>query len=492
MKTIIPMSQVALDDYRPMTIASRRMNSRVLAFVCVPFFLCLAVITAESASGSQVPVPDCGANALFNPSSGECGRVRDRSAQTPAAGPKSAAAVIIEALPSLDLLRDQEALRLGLGGEAGAPVLVRPRSEGAGFRAAPVPGGYGAGTRYLPGVLQVRRQSVLYTKMFVQPNGVDPSAPLEWLMTPATNYTDSATEFVGIYAGHIVGGSFGIFGRPCTPEFPCPDGDTSNGWQAGYGGPMSGFACNLTNIVDQGGHQQTIVHYANETLKLDDDDPPLWRNAIYLWNYCASEWDLIWQHTYREAKRDCSVVSCYSWGPILETWGVQSEINELGYEDTVLLHDGIESLLGSGETTFIQPISPWVLFHLDPNRSYGVGNRVVAAVLEVEIDVSPYVSHNRVVLRSNGNLRVAVFGSADFDALQIEPASARLGPGEAIARNYEVKDYDRDGYQDLGLIFRIREVGLSCRDNRVTLTAQTFDAMSITGTDFITPWPRCR
>ena len=234
--------------------------------------------------------------------------------------------------------------------------------------------------KYRPQVLQALTQSVLHTKMFVQPDGVEPSEPLEWLMTPATNHTDSATEFCGIYAGHLVGGSFGVFGRPCSPEYPCPDGDTSNGWQTGYGGPMSGYACNLTGIVDQGGHRQTIVHYANETLKLDDGDPPLWRNSIYLWNYCDAAWDVFWQHTYREAKRDCSVESCYAWGPILETWGVQSEINELGFEDSILVHDGQESLLGPDETDFVSPASPWILFHREPNRSYGVGNRVVAGV----------------------------------------------------------------------------------------------------------------
>jgi hypothetical protein len=310
-------------------------------------------------------------------------------------------------------------------------------------------------------------------------------------MTPATNHTDSATEFGGIYAGHLAGGFFGIFGRPCTPEYPCPDGDTSNGWQTGYEGPMSAYACNLANVVDQGGHQQTTVYYANETLRLDDGDPPLWRNAIYLWNYCTSEWDLIWQHTYREAKRDCSVVSCYAWGPILETWGVQSEINELGFEDSILMHDGVESLLGPDETTFVRPISPWLLFHLDPNRSYGVGNRVTNPVLELSIDVQPHSADNRIVLRSNGKLRVAILGSADFDALQVDPTSARLGPGDATAQDYEVRDFNRDGYQDMGLIFRIQSVGLSCSDSQVTLTGETLSGVLITGADFVRPRPRC-
>jgi hypothetical protein len=117
---------------------------------------------------------------------------------------------------------------------------------------------------------------------------------------------------------------------------------------------------------------------------------------------------------------------------------------------------------------------------------------VTTAVLGVDIDVEPHVSHNRIVLRSNGNLRVAILGGAGFDALQVDPASARLGPGEATARKQEVTDYNRDGYRDLGLIFSTQTVALSCSDSQVTLTAETFGAVSITGTDVVRPWPRCK
>ena len=131
------------------------------------------------------------------------------------------------------------------------------------------------------------------------------------------------------------------------------------------------------DIVDQGGHAQTVMHYANETIKLDEGSPPLWQNAIYLWNDCADEWDLIWRHQYREAKRDCSIEGCYRWGPILETVGNQAEINELGYEDTLLFHDGSWSMLIPEQTSFSFPINPWVLSHIEANRGFGIGNNFV-------------------------------------------------------------------------------------------------------------------
>ena len=102
---------------------------------------------------------------------------------------------------------------------------------------------------------------------------------------------------------------------------------------------------------------------------------------MYLWNYCDGQWDLIWQHEYRENKRDCSVEGCYFWGPGLELPGttLRPEVSELGYEDSLLYHDGTWSELRPDETNFRSPeerpdLSPWVLLHLDPNRSFGAGN----------------------------------------------------------------------------------------------------------------------
>ena len=57
------------------------------------------------------------------------------------------------------------------------------------------------------------------------------------------------------------------------------------------------------------------------------------------------------------------------------------QIGELGYEDSLLYHDGAWSNLVPPEAQFRDPAdpswgsqTPWQLFHLEPNRSYGVGN----------------------------------------------------------------------------------------------------------------------
>lgn len=242
----------------------------------------------------------------------------------------------------------------------------------------PVPGGKGAGILYRNGSLQVFEHAELHTKMFVHPNGLNPSGSLNWLYTTATNRTDDSIEVVGIYAGWKEFGYLGIWDWSCNNDYPCQNGSSAPGFQ--WSTPFSEFECNMTEIVDQGGHYQTIIQYANISKKLDEEDPPLWLHEVMLWNYCNESWDLIYEHESRYNKLDCSLESntCAFWGPILETFGDDPypEINELGFADTLLYHDGIWSELSNEEASFKDPITPWELFHLDPNRGYGVGNYV--------------------------------------------------------------------------------------------------------------------
>ena len=298
----------------------------------------------------------CPPGALLNPYSGVCAPINDLRQLYTMSQKK---AVSVQNIRSLTELRKENAMMRGLMPDD-----------------MPVPGGVGAGILYKNGSLQVLDSAQLHTKLFVHPNGLNPSGYLDWLFTPATNRTDSPVEVVGIYRSKQEQGSLGIYGRSCSEAYPCPNGSTVNDWQRFW--LFSELECNMTEMVDQGGHLQTIIQYANNSEKLDQENPPLWRNRVYLWNFCTEEWDLLYEHQYRENKRDCSLdnITCGWWGPILETFGdyPQPQINELGFQDTLLYHDGTWSELSPSETTFEEPVSPWILFHLDPNRGYGVGN----------------------------------------------------------------------------------------------------------------------
>jgi len=249
---------------------------------------------------------------------------------------------------------------------------------------APVPGSMSAGTAYAEGQLVSLQSGRLHTRMFVYPDGLERDAPLPaWLYTTATSRVDKGLEVLAMYAESRDKGDLGLFAWTCVPDFPCPDGATVPAWQ--WSRPLPELTCNITQIVDQGGHAQKQLYYANHSDRVDDGSPPSWKSAVYLWNYCDAAWDLAWEHVYRQDKIDCSDPSaaCAWWGPSVEIFGdaVYPQIGELGYEDSLLHHDGIWSLLTPPETEFRDPTNPswgsqtpWQVFHLEPNRSYGIGN----------------------------------------------------------------------------------------------------------------------
>jgi hypothetical protein len=260
------------------------------------------------------------------------------------------------------------------------------RTSGAVHSDAPVPaGGMAAGVEYGSGELVAMESGRLHTRMFVYPDGLERSAPLPaWLYTTATSRVDNGLELLAMYSEDQGPGHLGLFAWTCLPDFPCPNGDTAIDWQ--WSRPLPELACNITQIVDQGGHAQKQLYYANHSDRLDNGSPPLWKSAVYLWDYCDAAWDLAWEHLYRQDKSDCSIpgATCAWWGPSVEIFGdaMYPEIGELGFEDSLLYHDGSWSRLLPPEAEFRDPadpalgtLTPWQVFHLEPNRSYGVGNR---------------------------------------------------------------------------------------------------------------------
>lgn len=110
----------------------------------------------------------------------------------------------------------------------------------------------------------------------------------------------------------------------------------------------------------------------------------------------------------------------------------------------------------------------------------------------VSIDIKPGNQRNPINPRSRGKTEVAILSTntatgeaLDFDALQVDPASVRLGPTEATAVRYRGKDVDHDGDADLFVFFKTRKTGIACGDAEATLTGETFAGQAIIGTDTI-------
>ena len=94
---------------------------------------------------------------------------------------------------------------------------------------------------------------------------------------------------------------------------------------------------------------------------------------------------------------------------------------------------------------------------------------------------------NEIDPGDDDDVRVAVLGSMDFDATQVNGSTVRFGPSEAAAKKCKVKDTNDDGAMDLVCKFDVRDTGIECGDTQANLVAATFGGESIFGTDsFVT------
>lgn len=340
----------------------------------VPSFIkyqLLIFILAIFTISEPVYAQRCPPGSLLNTSTQTCAPINDARSSLKASEHSKAI------VPNLIELRNKKAKMLGVPAR-GTPVFSLESISADQDIPIPAASTGWVGTAYLGGELQALDSAILYTTMFVHPDGVNPSSNLDWLFTTATNRTEKTLEIVGIYSGDNA--SIGVFDWSCSSRSPCPNIDptqapqTSASWQ--WTRPFSDFACNMTEILDAGGHYQTVMQYANQSEKVKSN----WVNSALFWNYCNSEWDLVYEHKFKANQADCSIDSCIAgwWGPILETFGdvAQPQIKELGFADTILMHDNVGSLLSPTETSFRDPVSPWLLLHHLPNRAFTAGNFV--------------------------------------------------------------------------------------------------------------------
>jgi hypothetical protein len=80
-------------------------------------------------------------------------------------------------------------------------------------------------------------------------------------------------------------------------------------------------------------------------------------------------------------------------------------------------------------------------------------------------------------------ISVAVLGSVNFDATQVNFSTAEFGPGKASPiRGGQVEDVNNDDIFDMVLHFNTQDTGIACGDFRATLSGETFGGDAFTGT----------
>jgi hypothetical protein len=103
----------------------------------------------------------------------------------------------------------------------------------------------------------------------------------------------------------------------------------------------------------------------------------------------------------------------------------------------------------------------------------------------ITIDIKPGSDENPINPASQGNVPVAILTTEDFDASTVDVSTIQFGPGAAQPVHFALEDVDGDTDWDLVLQFKTQDTGIICSDTDVTLTGETIEGVSFTGTDSI-------
>ena len=104
----------------------------------------------------------------------------------------------------------------------------------------------------------------------------------------------------------------------------------------------------------------------------------------------------------------------------------------------------------------------------------------------VDFDIKPGGDPNAVNPNSKGVIPVAILGSTEFDATQVDSSTVAFGPNQAVpAKDGLIEDVNGDSLNDSVFHFRTQESGIGCGDTHATLTAETFAGNPIIGTDAV-------
>jgi len=105
---------------------------------------------------------------------------------------------------------------------------------------------------------------------------------------------------------------------------------------------------------------------------------------------------------------------------------------------------------------------------------------------QVDIDIKPGSAPNSINPRNKGVIPVAVLGSADFDATQVDPSTVQFGAANAPAvRDGLVADINDDGFPDMLFRFRTQATGIQCGSTSASLSGMTFNGQSFEGSDSV-------
>lgn len=147
----------------------------------------------------------------------------------------------------------------------------------------------------------------------------------------------------------------------------------------------------------------------------------------------------------------------------------------------------LQSLLDGGATyigiVMLTPVPGQAVWRDVPNKSTVLRLDVAS---RVTIDIKPGSDQNSMNPKNKGVIPVAVLGSSDFDATQVDSSTVRFGPNAASPNHGgHIEDANGDGVLDKVFHFKTQDTGIECGDTEATLTGTTFEGQAIMGSDFL-------
>jgi hypothetical protein len=119
----------------------------------------------------------------------------------------------------------------------------------------------------------------------------------------------------------------------------------------------------------------------------------------------------------------------------------------------------------------------------EPGRFYVASVPLVAAPIDVSIDIEPSREDNRI--RADGRVSVLLRGSEELSVGSVATDTLRFGPGRAIPRYLTIGDLDRDGFDDVLAQFKVSDTGLVPGDTSACLSGQLDSGQEFVGCDAV-------
>jgi hypothetical protein len=253
----------------------------------------------------------------------------------------------------------------------------------------------------------------------------------------------------------------------------------------------------------------SIEMYVADDFTSEDRSAGLWATGFDAGNAVSAYPILAFRHSQDSPIWGASTVAAgfYGWDYVTGGYPFFMPVTETGRWYTL----SFELNVGVGTTYYVD--GTMLGFIADPDttslgnvilNAYNYGDEdydvywddFLAGRQSVGIDVRPNNEQNQVNTTARQLVPIAVLGSESFDATELEIESVTVRAASPLATKTETGDVNGDGFVDVTLYFRARDIGApssgECADPDATLLLEGFttSGKAIEGTDHVS-WLGC-